>query len=573
MANGTDTPQVEIGLVMAGAISAGAYTAGVVDFLLQALSEWERLGVKGLAAKTEDPAVVAERHTYSDAPAHRAVLSAMSGASAGGMTAAITAASLGGDIDPATTIPHPNPAANRLYDSWVNRIDISVLLDRKDLEDKDAKVVSALDSTELERIAEDAIEIDPTNPERPYVSGDLQVFLTVANLRGVPYRVTATGPGQDGHGMFAHADYVHFVVNKSGSGVPEGALSLDPSDYGHPNWAILVRTALASGAFPLGLAPRTLERSAGDYLARKWSIPQEAAKPEDGHCECFKEEPIAPNWRLRRDARYVFLNVDGGLMDNEPLELARKALRRNLETGRNKRDGDSADRAGLMIDPFPTQPFKADYKIEEDVLSVFKSMFSALKAQARFKRDELVLAQNPNVYSRFMIVPTRTKPGRHEPEEKAIASGSLGGFGGFLSRTFREHDFNLGRRNCQKFLRDHFVLPSGNPLFSDWPEKLKRAVEWPHPDPGVSGSHLPIIPLVGEAAREVPWMEWPDYGAQEFETLDRQVRSRAKLVIGRLASQELGGLMGFFARVFGGVVGKRISKAIKTNLREFGWEV
>ena len=30
----------EIGLVMAGAVSAGAYAAGVVDFLIQALDQW-----------------------------------------------------------------------------------------------------------------------------------------------------------------------------------------------------------------------------------------------------------------------------------------------------------------------------------------------------------------------------------------------------------------------------------------------------------------------------------------------------------------------------------------------------
>jgi predicted patatin/cPLA2 family phospholipase len=31
----------EIGLVMAGAISAGSYTAGVIDFLIHALDAWE----------------------------------------------------------------------------------------------------------------------------------------------------------------------------------------------------------------------------------------------------------------------------------------------------------------------------------------------------------------------------------------------------------------------------------------------------------------------------------------------------------------------------------------------------
>ena len=45
MANGNpvDGPRTfEIGLVMAGSISAGAYMAGVMDFLIQALDQWEK---------------------------------------------------------------------------------------------------------------------------------------------------------------------------------------------------------------------------------------------------------------------------------------------------------------------------------------------------------------------------------------------------------------------------------------------------------------------------------------------------------------------------------------------------
>ena len=34
-------PVFGIGLALAGAISAGAYTAGVIDFLMQALQAWE----------------------------------------------------------------------------------------------------------------------------------------------------------------------------------------------------------------------------------------------------------------------------------------------------------------------------------------------------------------------------------------------------------------------------------------------------------------------------------------------------------------------------------------------------
>src|SRR5262250_451740 len=99
--NLSGTPRTfEIGLVMAGAISAGAYTAGVIDFLLQALDEWEKARTTGTA------------------PPHQVKLKVMTGASAGGMTAAITTAALCGDITPVKGPPRPGEEINNaLYDS------------------------------------------------------------------------------------------------------------------------------------------------------------------------------------------------------------------------------------------------------------------------------------------------------------------------------------------------------------------------------------------------------------------------------------------------------------------------
>lgn len=75
----------EIGLVGAGAISAGAYTGGVIDFVVQALDEWYE-------AKGENQEV----------PTHDAKISVFSGASAGAMNAALATAYLGSKQPPIT---------------------------------------------------------------------------------------------------------------------------------------------------------------------------------------------------------------------------------------------------------------------------------------------------------------------------------------------------------------------------------------------------------------------------------------------------------------------------------------
>ena len=111
-------PTFEFGLVMAGAISAGAYTAGVVDFLIEALDAWEE----------------ARRLPDYRGPQHRALLKVMSGASAGGMTSAIAGVALQSVVQPVRNVDAPPPAGyNRLYDAWVRRIDVSYLLQTGDL--------------------------------------------------------------------------------------------------------------------------------------------------------------------------------------------------------------------------------------------------------------------------------------------------------------------------------------------------------------------------------------------------------------------------------------------------------
>src|SRR5215470_17047460 len=123
----------EIGLAMAGAISAGAYSSGVLDFLFQALDAWEQ-------EKRADPDSV---------PNHNVCIKVITGASAGSITGALAAAALAGGLDP-TAYPGQDPAPPyrtqpyryviaALYSAWVLKPEMASptgdadLLDTSDL--------------------------------------------------------------------------------------------------------------------------------------------------------------------------------------------------------------------------------------------------------------------------------------------------------------------------------------------------------------------------------------------------------------------------------------------------------
>jgi hypothetical protein len=173
-----------IGLNMAGAISAGAYTAGVIDFLLDSLDSLYRM-------REEQQNKYGDDFARWEIPAHEVRLAVMAGASAGGMTAAIAAAALCEDFRP---VRHPLPAVapNRLYKAWVEDIDIAPLLGAEDLSDPGDPVVSILDSTPIDRIAAQALRVSkPLLAKRPYVADPLKLILTLTNLGGIPYATEA----------------------------------------------------------------------------------------------------------------------------------------------------------------------------------------------------------------------------------------------------------------------------------------------------------------------------------------------------------------------------------------------
>lgn len=531
MPNPGDSLTFQLGLVMAGAISAGAYTGGVVDFLIQALDEWEK-------AKADPTAAV---------PRHAVTIPVMSGASAGAITSAIAAVAFNSDTTPVVDVDKP-PAenANRLYDAWVRQIDISKLLRGDDIAGG-RPVVSLLDSTALDRIAASALDAPKRAVPRGFVPDPLAVFLTVSNLRGVPYGFELFGGDTSQnfvYGMLSHRDDMRFAVSRSKKQLP-GARTLVPAEAPGQGWPELAAAALASSAFPIGLRPRALKRPYNDY--------KERLAVESG----AQWVPIEPLWRDRVDP-FDFLNVDGGLINNEPLELSRQYLSGGPDK-MNPRAGEKANRAVIMIDPFPNTlapDLKAD--TDERVVAVAMKLFGALVDQARFRPEDLATAARGDVYSRFAIMPSR-KNSRGERAALAMASAILGGFGGFLSETFRRHDFNLGRRNCQAFLRWHFCLPETNGIFRFSDENHRKAWYVREKDgslqtfkselkPGEQVPFLPIIPLCGTAAADLARRPFPRAADADVERLRTEVAARVAGVGGALIATELQGLAGGLLR-------------------------
>lgn len=490
----------EIGLCLAGAVSAGSYTAGVLDFLFEAMDAWQ-------AAKLRGEAV----------PRHDVVLRVVTGASAGGMNGAIIAAAASRRFTPAAPSRNRDLGTSPFYRVWVSGLDIHQLLATDDLEGLRPELRSLLNAGALDRLAQSVVDFrgegaaDPA--VRAWLADPFLVKLTLANLRGVRLPVSFAGETGFSHPMTVHADWIAFGASARGTveaaSLPPGALAL-AEDRTAPAWVDLRRGALATGAFPGALEARYIVRDQSVYDTR---FPR---FDTDGNVVFAK-----PDWRKVEDP-YGFTSVDGGLFNNEPFELAHAALAGF--GGSNPRDGRTARRAVIMVDPFADPPPFAKPELG-GLGAIVPAMIAAMTAQGRFKPSEIALAESGSVYSRYLVAPRRAEA----KGESALATGGLGGFIGFFCPAYRHHDFLLGRANCQAFLRETLTLPADNPLFAgdvhaaDPRYRSRRARD-----------HVRLVPLVGACAADESVPAWPKGAFGGFKDVEAAVRRRTRVVAGHL---------------------------------------
>ena len=327
--------EIDIGLVLGGTVSAGAYTAGVVDFLLEALTAFEAKRTSGDA----------------DAPTHRPILKAASGSSGGGICAALLAVAATKRI---THMKSPTQAIgsfeNPLYNLWtVDSLNVAAFVDSGDLDRADGpadRPLSILNGDILEIVSDLAFVTSNAPTNYTFFADPFAVNLATTNLRGVPYSIpfitdkAAGDPGIDRHGMRMHADHLRFAWSPTGKTLP-ATIPLDPAKFPQsisdiptaPGWHDLRQAAQATSAFPLVFPARRVEKPRSRYNAHLGNA--------GGN--------LAPDWPAGHPAKHAFYAVDAGTVNNEPLELTRAAL--VGPRGHFAAVPEDIDKVVLLIDP------------------------------------------------------------------------------------------------------------------------------------------------------------------------------------------------------------------------------
>lgn len=529
------TPTFHAGICMAGAVSAGAYTAGVMDYLTEALENWQK-------AKT-----LQEQGKLSGIPKHNFLIEVLGGASAGGMTAAISARGLQENFEPVNqhNVNQPGIAeANPFYNAWVNLKEtvaddmMSVLLNTDDIE-KDSsnlnkEVRAGFNSNFIRDIASDLIDRPLLHKyDRPYVAKDLDVFTTLTNLRGFAYDVTfITANGIRRHRMRMHRDYAFFTL---GEDKHDGRIPLRFTE-GHDTLQMLKSAAMGTGAFPVGLESRELSRQSSYIMNSKY-------------LNLMKNKENVHYALIPGGDSFESLNVDGGVINNEPYEIT-ESLMEDRQHGRDlKRSASAFDSLVLMIDPFPNdEEAEPDYKVRKAWKHVLPEILGAMRGQLMLKDAEIERAYMEDDYTRFLLMPERFD--EHNQRQKyTIACGALGGFSGFLSKEFRSHDYFLGRRNCQRFLQKYFTAPlyANNPILTFGYENVTETGITTNskgekylcllPDIRITGNDATGYSIV--APQEECMCAYPKLNISYITGLKKKIVKRVESVIDNIANEQV----------------------------------
>ncbi|MGB3615218.1 MAG: DUF3376 domain-containing protein [Elainellaceae cyanobacterium] len=276
------TPRRNIALVIAGGGSLGSYEAGVLTELLYALDYLNR---------TRQP----------DEPEF--VVDVITGGSAGALTAALVA----------RIMLHDYGERSRLYEAWVERIDIVELM-------REAPNNAILSKGVIRKLAQELIldgirDRAGDKKAASFSPQTLRMSLSLSNMNGIDYALPMLSS--------AMATGLPFVTTLFSD---TAQFELTDRTAQNPDlWTSIIEAAIASSTFPIAFQPEAVPRSPADYPDSLLSqLPSQFFPPQGTRPMAF---------------------LDGGIFNNEPLQEAIK-LSREIDGGIP-----NPDRLFLLIDP------------------------------------------------------------------------------------------------------------------------------------------------------------------------------------------------------------------------------
>ena len=422
--------QYPISICMAGAVSAGAYSAGAMSELVKALR-----------------ALNDESLNLPYKPPYEIVIKGMSGASAGSIQAVLSSLDLFSS----------NPQQELGRDAWF-KATIDTLLSNDDLGADN--VQSILNSQSLRANASERASTHTRAATWPaFVARDYQLRLSITNLRGIPYQLSLPEGNSVDFGMSQHNEYIQYRFTESAQ-KNNNAHVINPLTA--VDYTTLIDGALASSAFPLAFSAVEIKRPGTDddnqLTSKRWLDLDSAYELEQQSFKAtYNTKHIQPKWNEKYGEVNTVFSVDGGATENEPLIEAFKILFGD-EIDEWESVPEHVDGKVLFIDPFPNP---LDKDIGSGNLRLDKSfgvLAKALIAQARFSEKLIVSTKLQNRVG--LLYPKRPNL---EDNQLAIKSGAIAGFSGFLKQEFMQHDYELGRLNMQRFLRYHFTIEADHP--------------------------------------------------------------------------------------------------------------
>lgn len=469
-----------LALILSGAASLGSFEAGVLTELLWTLEyEWR----------------------HADA-SRRWTLDIITGASAGAMTAALVARAVMAD----------HRAVRSLHSAWVEEIDIRELL-------RDPPANALLAKEPIRAIAARHLSAPPADatsashaPER------LRMRFTLANMTGVDWRYPFTQPGDHGFVATFFADGVRIDVDRAN--VRDREL-----------WERIRTAAIASGNFPLAFVPELLMREERDFRDHALaSFPGTFTYCDGG---LFDNEPVgeAIDLALEQDGGTIapdraFILVDANLnrsrhvatfTEREPFlanatRLAAmvrgeatvrdwlKSQRVNNEVAWRDRvlnDLVSMVRDNRLDDAaaFAASLHRTASEIVATKRAIFPERYPpsyldrALDRTRHTHGERLVgltaLQQEILVRVIFLLNSVagldrkqQLRIGMIYTEPRLTAGDTLGAFGGFFHRDWREHDYRLGRRAARARLPALLSLDDPPPLEPGFEHEYEIPAEW-----------------------------------------------------------------------------------------------